>query len=84
MNFSEKIAAIEEARKLHPEFDKEFTDYLGLGHSFNGAYNHFTIEDINKYNKPAPVKTQPAPTVVQNTKTTKTETQVKPETQAKN
>ena len=49
MSFNEKIIAIEEARKLYPEFDQKFTDYLGLGNSFNGAYNHFTIDDIKKY-----------------------------------
>jgi hypothetical protein len=49
MSFNQKIIAIEEARKLYPEFDQKFTDYLGLGNSFNGAYNHFTIDDIKKY-----------------------------------
>jgi hypothetical protein len=56
MNFNEKITAIEEARKLHPEFNTEFQEYLGLGNSFNGAYHYFTLEDIKKY-EPKPVKT---------------------------
>lgn len=51
MTFEEKVAAIEEARKTYPEFNQEFVDYLGLGHSFNGAYNHFSMTDIKKYEK---------------------------------
>jgi hypothetical protein len=63
MSFNEKVQAIEEARKLHPEFNTEFEAYLGLGHSFNGAYNHFTLEDIKKY-EPVEVKVvQPTTTV---------------------
>lgn len=58
MTFEEKVAAIEEARKTYPEFNQEFMDYLGLGHSFNGAYNHFSIEHIKKYEKPEPAKPQ--------------------------
>lgn len=65
MNFSEKVVAIDEARKAYPAFNQEFIDYLGLGYSFNGAYNHFTLEDINKY---AP-KTIAAPSVPKEVKT---------------
>jgi hypothetical protein len=65
MSFNEKIKTIEEARKLHPEFNTEFEAYLGLGHSFNGAYNHFTLEDIKKY-EPVELK------VVEPTSPTKT------------
>ena len=55
MSFNEKIKTIEEARKLHPEFNTEFEAYLGLGHSFNGAYNHFSLDDIKKY-EPVEIK----------------------------
>lgn len=47
--FEEKCRVIELARKKYPEFDQEFKDYLGLGYGWNGAYNHFTLEDIAKY-----------------------------------
>lgn len=48
MNFNEKVQLIEEARKW-PIFDTIFREYLAAGNSFNGAYNHFSIEDVNKY-----------------------------------
>jgi hypothetical protein len=64
MDFNEKIKLIEQARKDYPGFELEFTEYLGLGNSFNGAYNHFSIADIEKY-KPVAVVTKvvatPAP-----------------------
>lgn len=66
MDFQQKVEAIEKARKELPEFDQEFKDYLGLGHSFNGAYNHFSLADIEKYRPktaaPAPKPAAPAPT----------------------
>jgi len=49
MEFEEKCALIEKARKDYPEFDEEFKEYLGLGYGWNGAYHHFTLEDIKKY-----------------------------------
>jgi hypothetical protein len=75
MTFEEKVAAIEEARKTYPEFNQEFVDYLGLGHSFNGAYNHFNIEHIKKYEKPEATKPQVVNTP--KAKTTKPEIPVK-------
>jgi hypothetical protein len=63
MDFNEKIKLIEQARKDYPEFELEFTEYLGLGNSFNGAYNHFGIADIEKY-KPAAVVTKVVATPV--------------------
>ena len=47
--FLKKCALIEEARIKYPEFDEEFKAFLGAGNGFNGAYNHFTVEDIAKY-----------------------------------
>lgn len=49
MDFDTKIALIDEARLLYPSFEKEFNDYIGYGHSMNGAYNYFSIEHINKH-----------------------------------
>jgi len=49
MSFSDKIAKIEQARILYPEFNSAFIEYLGLGNSFNGAYNHFSLEDLKQY-----------------------------------
>lgn len=49
MNFNDKILLIEDARKKYALFDRDFKEYLAAGHSFNGAYNHFSIEDIDKH-----------------------------------
>lgn len=49
MDFQTKIALIEEARIKYRTFEEEFREYLGLGNSFNGAYNHFSIEDVEKH-----------------------------------
>lgn len=49
MSFTDKVEKIEQARKLYPEFNTAFNEYLGLGHSFNGAYNYFSEADIEKY-----------------------------------
>lgn len=67
MTFEEKVSAIEEARKTYPEFNEEFMEYLGLGHSFNGAYNHFTTEHIKKYEKSTPVNPQITDAVTEKT-----------------
>jgi hypothetical protein len=68
MEFSEKIELIEKARADYPEFDEEFKEYLGRGFGTNGAYNHFTLEDIEKH---APKKVVvPVEKVVIPTKTT--------------
>ena len=55
MSFNEKIEALEAARKQYPEFNKKFLEYLEIGNSFNGAYNHFSLEDIKVY-EPKEVK----------------------------
>ena len=49
MSFTDKVEKIEQARKLYPEFNTAFNEYLGLGHSFSGAYNYFSEADIEKY-----------------------------------
>ena len=49
MTFNEKVILIENARLLYPAFDVEFKEFLATGQSPNGAYNHFSIEDIERY-----------------------------------
>ena len=49
MTFDEKIEYIENARILYSSFDEEFKEFLATGQSPNGAYNHFSIEDIEKH-----------------------------------
>lgn len=49
MDFHTKIELIEDARTKYRTFEEEFREYLGAGHSFNGAYNHFSIEDVEKH-----------------------------------
>lgn len=49
MDFQTKIELIEEARVKYSTFEEEFREYLGAGHSFNGAYNYFSVEDIEKH-----------------------------------
>jgi hypothetical protein len=56
MTFEDKVKHIDKARKEYPSFNDEFMAYLGLGHSFNGAYNYFTVEHINAYKPKAVVK----------------------------
>ncbi len=51
MDFQTKIELIEEARVKYITFEQEFREYLGAGHSFNGAYNFFSIEDVEKHKK---------------------------------
>lgn len=75
MSFNDKINAIENARKEYPEFNEQFIAYLSLGHSFNGAYNHFSLEDIKKYEKTSVEEIKPVTVVEQ--KVTET---VKPKT----
>lgn len=55
IDFTTKIRLIEEARIAYPTFEREFREYLGTGNSFNGAYNFFSLEDIN-YHKSISVK----------------------------
>lgn len=49
MDFQTKVALIEEARIKYSTFEEEFREYLGAGHSFNGAYNYFSVEDVEKH-----------------------------------
>jgi len=51
MDFQTKIELIEEARIKYRTFEEEFREYLGLGHSFNGAYNYFSVEDVERHKK---------------------------------
>ena len=46
LDFLTKVMLIEIARKQYITFENEFRSYLAAGNSFNGAYNHFTLEDI--------------------------------------
>lgn len=75
MTFEEKVTLIEKARKDYPDFNQEFIEYLGLGYSFNGAYNHFTIDNIKKYEKTSEIVVKPVEVVKPAT--------VKPTTSAK-
>jgi hypothetical protein len=49
MDFQTKIALIEDARLKYRTFEDEFREYLGYGNSFNGAYNHFSVADVEKH-----------------------------------
>ena len=51
MNFEEKVKLIDWARVHLETFKQEFNEYLAFGHSLNGAYNYFTIEDVEKHKK---------------------------------
>jgi hypothetical protein len=51
MDFQTKIELIEDARLKYQTFEDEFRDYLSAGHSFNGAYNFFSVEDVEKHKK---------------------------------
>lgn len=51
MDFQMKIALIEDARLKYRTFEEEFREYLGAGNSFNGAYNYFSVEDVEKHKK---------------------------------
>lgn len=49
MDFQTKTQLIEEARKKYLTFDNAFREYTATGNSINGAYNFFTLQDIEKY-----------------------------------
>jgi hypothetical protein len=49
MDFQTKVMLLEVARKQYITFDLAFRDYTASGNSFNGAYNFFTLEDIEKH-----------------------------------
>ncbi len=51
MDFQTKIELIEDARVKYKTFEEEFKEYLSAGHSFNGAYNYFSVEDVEKHKK---------------------------------
>jgi hypothetical protein len=51
MDFQTKQMFIDMARKQYTTFDNEFREYLADGNSFSGAYNHFTLEDIEIHKK---------------------------------
>jgi hypothetical protein len=46
MDFQHKIQLIEDARAKYITFEEVFREYTSSGNSFNGAYNFFSIEDI--------------------------------------
>lgn len=49
ISFETKIRLIDEARNSYITFDEEFKSYIASGNSFNGAYNYFSVEDIEKH-----------------------------------
>jgi hypothetical protein len=49
MDFQAKMMLIEIARRQYITFENEFREYLAAGNSFNGAYNHFTLADIEAH-----------------------------------
>lgn len=58
MTFQEKCRLIEIARHDYVTFEAVFREYLGSGKSLNGAYNHFTLEDIEEHRKLSELKTE--------------------------
>jgi hypothetical protein len=58
MDFQTKQMLIEIARKQYTTFDNEFREYLADGNSFSGAYNHFTLEDIEIHKKKSEIYNQ--------------------------
>lgn len=56
MDFSSKIELIENARINYITFENAFREYTSSGNSINGAYNFFSIEDI-EYHKELTIKT---------------------------
>jgi hypothetical protein len=58
MTFKEKCDLIDEARRLYVTFEQEFKEFLAYGNSTNGAYNHFSIEDIKKHEKASKLQTE--------------------------
>jgi hypothetical protein len=51
MDFHTKILLIEDARLKYRTFEDEFRAYTSSGNSFNGAYNFFSVEDVEKHKK---------------------------------
>lgn len=49
MDFQTKVMLIEIARKSYVTFENEFREYLAAGNSFNGAYNYFSLADIETH-----------------------------------
>ncbi len=49
ISFEEKIRIIDRARHDYITFDEEFKTYIASGNSFNGAYNFFSIADVEKH-----------------------------------
>jgi hypothetical protein len=49
MDFQTKIRIIENARLMYHTFEQEFREYTSSGNSFNGAYNFFSVEDVNRH-----------------------------------
>jgi hypothetical protein len=49
MDFQTKIRIIENARLAYPSFEREFREYTSSGNSFNGAYNFFSLEDVDRH-----------------------------------
>lgn len=58
MDFNTKCYEIERARYKYITFEAVFREYLASGASFNGAYNYFTIEDIEKHKKLSELQVQ--------------------------
>ena len=51
MDFEIKIQLIEDARSKYRTFEDAFRQYTSSGNSFNGAYNFFSIQDIEDHKK---------------------------------
>jgi hypothetical protein len=49
MDFQTKIEQIEEARNKYVTFELAFRNYIASGNSINGAYNFFSLEDIEAH-----------------------------------
>jgi len=58
MDFLTKSMILEAARKQYLTFDNEFREYLAQGNSFNGAYHHFTLEDVEQHKAQSELQTQ--------------------------
>lgn len=51
MDFHTKVQLIDDARLKYQTFEDEFRLYIASGNSFNGAYNFFSVEDVEKHKK---------------------------------
>lgn len=49
MDFQTKVLLIELARRQYVTFETAFREYTASGNSFNGAYNYFSLEDIERH-----------------------------------